>query len=119
MSQPRRSARLRGEPAEHQGLDGHGVPVDFTDVDDVQCSVCGLTDGVVHQFPCCGREAHRECAIQCPSCDAIQSEGASLADEEECVLCSTEFVATRQICGPLLPACTRHVESGARFARLI
>ena len=87
MSQPRRSARLRGEPAEYQGLHDHGVPV--SDVDDVQCSVCGLTDGIIHQF--CGREAHRECAIRCPSCDAIQSEGASLADEEECVSCSTEL----------------------------
>ena len=48
-------------------------------------------DGIVHQFPCCGQEAHRECAIQCPSCDAIQFEGASLADEEECILCSTEL----------------------------
>ena len=27
MSQQRRSARLRGESAEHQGLDDHGVPV--------------------------------------------------------------------------------------------
>ena len=65
MSQPRRSARFRGEPAECQGVDDHNVPVvDVTDVDDVQCFVCGLTDGIVHQFPCCGQEAHRECAIQ-------------------------------------------------------
>ena len=115
MSQHRRSARLRGEPAEYQGLDDHGVPVvDLTDVDDVQCSVCGLTDGIVHQFPCCGQEAHRECAIRCPSCDAIQSEGAS---HHETDLWS--LVASMHSIWNVLSALSSHVESYGWDARTL
>ena len=68
MSQSRRSARLRRGASRVPSLDDRGVPVvDLTDVDDVQCSVCGLAGGILHLFPCCGREAHRECSTRCPS----------------------------------------------------
>ena len=58
MSQfPRRSARLLGLAAEYSVDIDHEVPdgvpmVDLTTSDDIQCSICGLADGILDHFFC-------------------------------------------------------------------
>ena len=129
MSQPRRSARLRGEPAEYQGLDDHGVPVvDLTDVDDVQCSVCGLTDGIVHQFHVVARRLIVSVPFNVPVAMQSSLKGRALRTRRS-AFCAAQscrhktdlwsLVASMHSIWNVLSALSSHVESGARFARLI